>query len=534
MAAEPKIDQENLQFLMNQPDQETLRHRAAAYVRMSRDHQQYSTCNQLEVIRGFARRRNLEVVKEYSDEGKSGLKIKGRAALSQMIGDVLTKRVNYSHILVYDVSRWGRFQDPDEAAHYEFVCRQAGVTVHYCAEQFENDGCLTSAITKNFKRAMAGEFSRELSAKVCQGAARMIRMGFKQGGTASIGLRRMLVDQNGQHKGILNPGEQKSLQTDRVIFVPGPKKEIEAVRWIFQTFVDGQKGVTEIARLLNQQGVSSLARCPWTDCKIRNLLHNEKYIGNLVYARRTSKLGSRNVPNPPEKWIRIERAFDGIVSRELFFKAQELFEGKRQQYKFTEAEMLEKLRALLTQHGYLTTELIDESSETPNAPTYCERFGSLRDAYRLIGYQPCKDYHHFEIKRRLNQINQKLIGVIIRQIERLGANATWNGSKHMLLLNQELRVWVVFIRHNVTHLGASWWLIRRRVQIKPDFTMAVRMARNNEDIQDYYLLPGMENIGGRISFSEQNGIYLDAYRFESLDYLVGLAARVKLSEGRFS
>lgn len=41
---------------------------------------------------------------------------------------------------VYDVSRGGRFQDTDESAHYEFLCRRAEIAVPYCAEQFENDG----------------------------------------------------------------------------------------------------------------------------------------------------------------------------------------------------------------------------------------------------------------------------------------------------------------------------------------------------------------------------------------------------------
>src|SRR5207247_6068933 len=116
----------------------------------------------------------------------------------------------------YGVSRWGRFQDADESAYYEYICRQAGVSVHYCAEQFENDGSPVSTIVKGVKRAMAGEYSRELSSKVFQGACRLIQLGFKQGGTAGFGLRRMLVDQNGQQKSVLKIGEQKSIQTDRV------------------------------------------------------------------------------------------------------------------------------------------------------------------------------------------------------------------------------------------------------------------------------------------------------------------------------
>jgi len=119
------------------------------------------------------------------------------------------------------------------------------------------------------------------------------------------------------------------------------------------------------------------------------------------------------------------------------------------------------------------------------------------------------------------------VGVILRQIKALGVAATWNNS--LLVLNGELRVWVVVLRHNVTPAGASIWLFRRQIRRQADFTMIVRMARNNEDIQDYYLLPGLENTGGRLSLGLRNGTYLDGYRFESLDFLVGLASRVKLS-----
>jgi DNA invertase Pin-like site-specific DNA recombinase len=149
---------------------------------MSTEHQQYSTSNQMDAIREYAKRRGLEIVKEYSDEGKSGLNIQGRDSLGQMIRDVQEGRAEFGVILVYDVSRWGRFQDADESAYYEYICRQAGVSVHYCAEQFENDGSPVSTIVKGVKRAMAGEYSRELSSKVFQGACRLVQLGFRQGG----------------------------------------------------------------------------------------------------------------------------------------------------------------------------------------------------------------------------------------------------------------------------------------------------------------------------------------------------------------
>src|SRR2546425_5594148 len=228
---------------------------AAAYVRMSTEHQQYSTSNQMDVIREYAKRRGLEIVQEYSDEGKSGLNIQGRDSLAKLIRDVQAGACLFSCILVYDVSRWGRFQDADESAYYEYICRQAGVAVHYCAEQFENDGSPVSTIVKSVKRAMAGEYSRELSSKVFQGACRLIQLGFRQGGTAGFGLRRMLVDQNGNEKGLLKIGEHKSIQTDRVVLVAGPEEEVKIVREIYQTFLEEAKMEAEIAASLNAMGV---------------------------------------------------------------------------------------------------------------------------------------------------------------------------------------------------------------------------------------------------------------------------------------
>jgi DNA invertase Pin-like site-specific DNA recombinase len=122
---------------------------AAQYVRMSAEHQQYSIDNQSEAISLYARTHRMEVVKTYSDAGKSGLTIEHRPCLRQMIEDVERGSTGYSAMLVYDVSRWGRFQDADERAYYEYRCRRANIAVHYCAEPFSNDGSLAAAFAQN-------------------------------------------------------------------------------------------------------------------------------------------------------------------------------------------------------------------------------------------------------------------------------------------------------------------------------------------------------------------------------------------------
>jgi len=129
--------------------------RAAQYVRMSTDHQRYSIDNQVAVMGAYAMAHGISIVRIYKDEGESGLQIKNRSGLMRLIDDVRAGRADFKLVLVYDVSRWGRFQDLDESAYYEFICKQAGIKVLYCAEQFENDGSLLSGVLKSLKRMMA-------------------------------------------------------------------------------------------------------------------------------------------------------------------------------------------------------------------------------------------------------------------------------------------------------------------------------------------------------------------------------------------
>jgi DNA invertase Pin-like site-specific DNA recombinase len=281
--------------------------RAAEYVRMSTEHQQYSTSNQHDKIREYAVRRGFTIVKTYADEGKSGLRIDGRVALQRLIYDVENGLADFQVILVYDVSRWGRFLDADESAYYEYVCRRAGIQVAYCAEQFENDGSPVSTIVKGVKRAMAGEYSRELSAKVFAGQCRLVELGFRQGGPAGYGLRRILVGQDGLMKAELERGQHKSLQTDRVVLMPGPEDEVRIVNLIYRWFVEESRNEQEIASRLNAMKIKTDLDREWSRCTVHEVLTNEKYIGNNIYNRTSFKLKVRRVVNSRAPTAHIHR-----------------------------------------------------------------------------------------------------------------------------------------------------------------------------------------------------------------------------------
>jgi DNA invertase Pin-like site-specific DNA recombinase len=500
--------------------------RAAQYVRMSTEHQQYSTSNQEDMIRDYAHRRGFEIVQTYADEGKSGLNVAGREALRRMIDDVQTGRASYGAILVYDVSRWGRFQDADESAFYEYLCRRAGIDVHYCAEQFENDGGPTSTIIKSVKRAMAGEYSRELSAKVFKGQCRLIELGYRQGGAPGYGLRRMLVNQGGETKGVLNRGDQKSLQTDRVILVPGPEEELVIVRRIYDLFTTQGQREGEIAGELNAQGlVTDLGRL-WTRATVQQVLTNEKYIGNNVYNRTSFKLKKKLVRNAPDMWVRGDGAFAPVVSPEQFFVARGIFQERHR--RLSDEDLLARLRALARERPQLSSQVIDSTEGMPSSNAYRCRFGSLLRAYRLAGFEPDRDYRYVEINRELRALYPTLVADVTARLDAAGATVTRDTTTDLLLINGEFSAAMILSRCRQTPAGSLRWLIQIDQRLAPDITILVRMDPANRQPADYYLLPIMDIETPRLLLCESNGAHLDTYQFDNLADFVALSARRKI------
>ena len=495
---------------------------------MSTEHQRYSTENQSEAIRKYAERHDMRIVRTYSDAGKSGLRIEGRDALRQLISDVEQGTIDFNVILVYDISRWGRFQDADESAYYEYICRRSGVSIHYCAEQFDNDGSPVSTIVKGVKRAMAGEYSRELSAKVFAGQCRLIELGYRQGGIAGYGLRRMRIDQHGVEQGILDFGEYKSLQTDRVILVPGPQEEVKTVRWIYRQFVDEGKVESEIAAKLNQKGITTDLGRSWTRGTVHQILTNEKYMGNNVYNRLSFKLKKKRVANDPDMWIRADNAFEALVQPNLFFRAQGIIQERNR--KFSDEEMIERLRHLLDQHGYLSGIIIDEAENMPSSGTYQRRFGSLIRAYELVGFTPDRDYEYIEINKRLRLLHGDVVETAITRIEELGGAVARDPLTDLLTVNREFTASIVVARCHLTTAGSLRWKLRFDTGLAPDITVAIRMNGANDSCLDYYLLPSFEISTDRVRLAEENGLALDSFRFDSLDYFFAMAERVRITE----
>ncbi|MBS0247545.1 MAG: recombinase family protein [Proteobacteria bacterium] len=467
---------------------------------MSTDHQRYSIDYQKSAIGAYAAQNGFNIVRSYIDPGKSGVRIERRDALKQLLNDVQSGQPAFCTILVYDVSRWGRFQDFDESAHYEFICKRAGVPVVYCAEQFENDGTVVAQIIKNLKRAMAGEFSRELSVKVHEGHRKSFLQGHFQGGIAPYAFRRMLVDERRSPRGLLKDGERRHFETDNVILVPGPKQEQDTVRRIFRLFVRQRMPREHIADLLNSENLLNARQRPWRGNQILRILRNEKYVGNLVYGLTAQKLLGTAVRTPQHSWLRITRAHAPIVDRDLFDAAQSILDNPWWYY--TDSQMLDYLTAAFCVQGHLTTRLLNESKFTPAGPCYHERFGSISEAYRLIGYKQTFGYP----KNRpaiVPRVHRDLICRLISCTENGGGTAKYDERRKTLKINQTTDVGVVVIPYTEPRTDVAGWTLHNFKFFRGDVIFAARLNRKNSRVLDYYLLPRSVCPGTVLRFTRQ-------------------------------
>ena len=230
------------------------------------------------------------------------------------------------------MSLWRRFKDADESAYYEFICRESGINVHYCAEQFENDGSIGSTIIKSVKRA--------------------------------------------------------------------------------------------------------------------------------------------------------------IIEPDFFEAAQRIVHDRTK--RFTDEELLNRLRALFAEKGWLSGLIIDETEDMPSSSVIRRRFGSLVRAYRLVGYAPDRDLRYIETNRALRNLHPEVISEVVSAAQECGATIDRNPLNDLLRINGEFSASVVIVRCQETPAGAMRWKVRLDTGLRPDITIVVRMAAGNQLARDYYLLPCLD------------------------------------------
>jgi DNA invertase Pin-like site-specific DNA recombinase len=499
---------------------------AAQYLRMSTEHQQYSIANQAEAISRYAEIHGFSVVKTYSDPAKSGLSLKKRSGLRQLLKDAVEGRSEFRAILVYDVSRWGRFQDCDEAAHYEYLCKSSGVPVHYCAEMFPDDAGFAGAIMKALKRTMAGEYSRDLSARVRAGLTRLAKQGYKAGGSPPYGLRRQLLDSRGIPLRLLATGERKSLVTDKVILVPGPQDEVEVVRRIFREFAEQHRSMRSIAKRLNSEGIPFNCRNEWSAATISRVLKQPNYVGTQVWGRTTSRLCSPPKEVPPEQWAVCPNAFTAIVDETLFDHAQVRFRGMT--HCLTDEELLHRARRVFEEHGTLTGRIIEQSRLCPGATTYWHRFHGLLSLYARLGINS-KHGASILLRQRLLMIRRELMNNILQHFS--AELEEFRPRPHFRALLRHRRtgllISVLMGKCKPTTTGKIRWFIFPPKSERKRITILALLNKDNSSVQELHIFPDTKIIGNKAPLRENNPWLQSGIRAQKLSDLLDVIQQMR-------
>lgn len=356
---------------------------AAQYLRMSTDRQDVSLEFQAKTIRAWASENGYDIVATFVDEGISGVTIEKREGLKSLLRTVIGGGSGFASVLVYDVSRWGRFQNPDQAAHYEFMCEEAGVPVEYCAEPFRNDGSALSGLIKHVKRTMAAEFSRETSVRMAKAKMVLRQRNYWTGGAPGFGFRRAVVDQDGSVVRICDAGEKFSRTHCHTRLVHGPERELAVVRRAYEMFLEPAATYLSVAKDLNATLRPTLVADRWTLNRVRKLLTSPKYCGQFQAGRTRHRLG-RPVEAVAEKfWVPGPDTCQAIVSPELFAKVNA--KVARRKRRTTDDELIAELQRLVNVHGRLSESVIDKHA-CYGLEMFRDRFGGMQNAYRAAGY----------------------------------------------------------------------------------------------------------------------------------------------------
>jgi hypothetical protein len=142
--------------------------------------------------------------------------------------------------------------------------------------------------------------------------------------------------------------------------------------------------------------------------------------------------------------------------------------------RLSDEEMLEALRGLFEERGYLSGLIIDEVEDLPSSSAYQGRFGSLLRAYQLIGFSPDRDYHYVEINRFLRTLYPDVLAETIAGIEAAGGRVERNAITDLLTINGEFSASIVIVRCRETDAGSLRWHVRFDTSLSPDITIAVR------------------------------------------------------------
>ena len=275
---------------------------AALYARVSSERQDVdlSVAAQLRALRNYAEKNGYTVAREYVDEAESG-RIADRPEFRKMIDEASRPTAPFQEILVWKFSRFTRKRE--HAVAFKSMLRRKGVRVVSITEHADDTptGKLMEAIIESLDEF----YSENLAQEVVRGMREAASRGFWVGSRVPYGYRKLMVQDGAKKRPTLEPDPDTS----------------PVVKRIFE-MAEAGRGMMDITRILNYEGIASPAGKLWGKTSVHALLGNEAYTGALVWGT--------NAKDKSEP-VRVEKAFPAIISKTRFCRVNKLMRSRAPQ-----------------------------------------------------------------------------------------------------------------------------------------------------------------------------------------------------------
>ena len=276
---------------------------AALYARVSSGRQDVdlSVAAQLRALRDHADRNGYVVVREYVDEAESG-RVADRPEFNKMIDEAKSPKAAFEEILVWKFSRFTRKRE--HAVAFKSMLRRRGVRVTSITEQA--DDTATGRLLEGIIESVDEFYSENLAQDVRRGMREAASRGFWVAPKPPYGYRKVKVQDGAKERPTLEPGPDSS----------------PVVKRIFD-MAEAGRGMLDITRTLNDEGIASPRGKLWNKVTVHNILNNEAYTGTLVWGN-----NAKDKADP----VRVEKAFPGLISKAQFSRVNKIMRSPRTQY----------------------------------------------------------------------------------------------------------------------------------------------------------------------------------------------------------
>lgn len=307
-----------------------MRKKVYIYTRVSTSMQVdgYSLDAQKDKIRKYAEAFDYDIAGEYEDAGKSGKSIEGRAEFRKMLEDIETCKDDVSYVMVFKLSRFGR--NAADVLNSLQLMQDYGVNL-ICVEDGIDSSKDAGKLMISVLSAVA-EIEREnILVQTMEGRKQKAREGKWNGGFAPYGYKLV----NGEL--IIN------------------EEEAQAIRIIFDKYVNSTMGCNGIAKYLQQQGINKIERQNgknpfFAASLIKQILKNPVYCGKIAFGRRKNEKvqGTRDTYHivTQSEYLIADGIHEAIIDDELWQKAQDKLAAQAKRYEHVNKGKDEKIHLL--------------------------------------------------------------------------------------------------------------------------------------------------------------------------------------------